>query len=162
MGGSPRYFTALDWLDTDILYTYHRFFRKNVIEPNRKDPNTWFFHLRIPGLVEETGAENNNTGMGNVTVAGIAESNCTFTWEGVGGRGAPTWVTKTFHRTSAGHRETKNAMMWKLYYVDVLESLAGIRIDLMVIGDIVAAGSHNPQSEIYQGFCGHLRSILHD
>ncbi len=157
-----RYSTALDWVDQDLMYTNHRFCRQGVNEPDRGNPDTWFFHLRIPRPADSVSAENNNTAMDNNTAAAIVEFNRTFTWEGVDATVAPMWVTKTFHPTSAGFRETKNLIMFKLHYDDALRALAGVPANIMVVGDVVAAGGYNPQSETYQGFRGHLNSILGD
>lgn len=132
------------------------------VEPDRGNPDTWFFHLRIPRAADSASAENNNTAMDNHTAAAVVEFNMTFTWEGVGATTAPMWVTKTFHPISAGFRETKNLMMFKLHYNDALRALAGVPADIMVVGDVVAAGSYNPQSETYQGFRCHLNAILGD
>lgn len=44
------YATALDWVDTDLGYTDHRFCRPQVTEPDRTNPDTWFFHANIPLL----------------------------------------------------------------------------------------------------------------
>ncbi len=102
-----RYSTALDWVDQDLMYTNHRFCRQGINEPDRGNPDTWFFHLRIPRPADSVSAENNNT------AAAIVEFNRIFTWEGVDATAAPMWVTKTFHPTSAGFRETKNLIMFK-------------------------------------------------
>ncbi len=52
--------------------------------------------------------------------------------------------------------------MFKLHYDDALRALAEVPADIMVVGDVVAAGGYNPQSETYQGFRDHLNSILGD
>ena len=154
-----RYSTALDWADQDLVYKDHRFCRQGVLEPSRGNPDTWFFHLRLPATADSSNAGGNGTGAQNNTNAALAQFENTFTWEGQSAT-RPTWVTKTFHPTSAGFRETKNFMWSKLYYDDLLYNLHGVPIDIMVVGDIVAAGGYNPQSEIYQGFRGYLDSIL--
>lgn len=140
----------------------HRFYRQGVNEPDRGNPDTCFFHLRIPRPADSVSVENNNTAMNNNTAAAVVEFNRTFTWEGVNVTAAPMWATKTFHSTSASSRETKNLIMFKLHYNDALRALAGVSADIMVVGDVVAAGSYNPQSETYQGFRDHLNSFLGD
>ena len=154
--GDVRYSTAFDWVDQDLMYTDHRFCRSNVREPDRKNPATWFFHLRFPAPADSASATD------NTVAANIDEFNRTFTWEGVSANTAPMWVTKTFHPTSAGFRETKNLMMFKLHYDLALRAFTGTSANIMVVGDVVAVGSYNPQSETYQGFRGHLKSILED
>ena len=154
--GDVRYSTAFDWVDQDLMYTDHRFCRRDVREPDRTNTATWFFHLRLPAPADSASATDNSV------AAGIEEFNRTFTWNGAGANTAPMWVTKTFHPTSAGFRETKNLMMFKLHYNLALRALTGASADIMVVGDVVAVGSYNPQSETYQGFRGHLNSILRD
>ncbi len=36
-----------------------------------------------------------------------------------------------------------------MHYDDALRALAGVPADIMVVGDVVAAGGYNPQSETY-------------
>lgn len=50
--------------------------------------------------------------------------------------------------------------MFKLLYRKALTQFAGASADIMVVGDLVAAGSYNPDSDAYQGFRGYLEAIL--
>ncbi|KAF2462618.1 uncharacterized protein BDR25DRAFT_320616 [Lindgomyces ingoldianus] len=65
-----KYFTAIDWVNVDWVYTGHRFCREGVNEPNYKDPDTWFYYLPIPRALD-----------GNCSEVEVGEAIEKFTWE---------------------------------------------------------------------------------
>lgn len=94
---SQPFTLAVNFADVDILYYSHRFCRDGVIEPDRSNPDTCFFHLLGRQGEPEYDIPANLTANSVAADMNKYYDNSTIDLATV-----PIWVAKTFHPTSEG------------------------------------------------------------
>jgi hypothetical protein len=150
--------SAINFADVDLLYYIHRFCRDGVTEPDRNNPDTWFFHL-----LGRQGEGRDDNPASSTADSVTTDMNKYYDNSTADLATAPPWVVKTFHPTSNGMAATSLYMIYpKLRYREAVQMTVGQTFDILVMGDIVPYASQDPASPIYQGFIPHLRSIFRD
>jgi len=144
------------------LYLTVRYCRKGVKEPDRKDPDIWFYHAPIIPILDAQQEEN-------VTDADMTD----FTWR-PGREGEPIVdvnnpqaiateeeMTRTFHPKSDGFAAEKDAILARLLKFHWQEELAERGFQIVVVGDITAIGDHcGFNSDTRYGLIPYLSMIL--
>lgn len=154
--GRTRYTPFVDFVDFDIVYNAHRFCREGVDEPERRNPDTWFFHFANGFFVQEPSNSSNSHALTSNASAEANGNNQTAQlppWE---------WIVKTFHPKSAGHQASKDLLYLKTKFEVFARKLNLKRKDVWVIGDDQCYASQRPNSDFYGGFWHRLREILID
>jgi hypothetical protein len=128
----------IDWVDVDTVYNGDRFCREGVEEPDRKNDDTWFFHLG-EGHLKDSSDDNATTQV----------------W--------PEWMAETFHPKSAGHGASKDLIYLKTKLEVFARRLSGHTDHpfgkyVWMIGDEICYASQRHDSDIY----GSYRTALHN
>lgn len=163
--------------DQGERYAGHRFCRAGVTEPDRNNPETWFFNLRSNADTATAFGGSNPTGPASAYQA-IDPNSCQTTDE-IGQQlacafsqlvnagilspddqlpeyTAPESRTKTFHPTTAGFGAVSAELQQRLNYVNYLRrrvgkcpTLSGLSLRIVGIGDSITAGYGSSDGQGY-------------
>jgi hypothetical protein len=177
-GEMQSFVSPVHWIDMDWKYMDHRFCRDGVKEPDRNNPDTWFFHASLSPLIESQKQ--------NQTYLDLVMDRYPFTWQ-PGRPGEPKFdeknladpneppfdpnnpvhllatekITRTFHPKPAGYAAEKEELKAALYRRINQRKLSDKRFRFLCIGDFSAfgSGSEYVTAERY-GFIPYLHRTL--
>jgi len=166
----------MTFADQGERYAGHRFCREGVTEPDRNNPNTWFFNYRsnpdtatVFGGIDPSGpasdysATNPNScnvtdELGDQLACAISQMVASGQLSGsqqVSAYTAGEARTKTFHPTTAGFGDVSAEIQQTLGYVSAITtgrgcpSANGLDLRVVGIGDSITAGFQSSDSQGY-------------
>ena len=145
-------------VDLDFVYAGHRFCDEGVTEPDKKNADTWFFHLSLRDTMSRLLDDPKTRTRAKNTISAVLHNEK----KGADAVDGFVDIMKSFHPTSGGHQATADHIVQNKLSENILNSLSDKSLFITVIGDDLPCGGLLPSrnEKFPQGFVTELERAL--